>query len=73
MEFFAFINSVHKNIRFTMEVEHNGMLSFPDILVYCKQDGSLSHGVYMYRKPTHTELYLNASCAQNIEFSPESL
>lgn len=53
VEFIAFMNSLHGNIKFTMEVENMGMLP--------KQDGSLGH--WVYQKPTHTYLYLNANSA----------
>lgn len=52
------MNPLHSNIKFTLEVEKNGMLPFLDVLVCRKQDGSLGHGVY--RKRTHPDLYLNA-------------
>ncbi|KAJ4426524.1 hypothetical protein ANN_27338 [Periplaneta americana] len=44
---------------FTMEVEMNGKLPFLDILISRNNNGSLGHAVY--RKPTHTNLYLNAN------------
>jgi hypothetical protein len=40
-----------------MEKEENGHLPFLDIDIYRKTDGSLGHKVY--RKPTHTYLYLH--------------
>ncbi|XP_046385940.1 uncharacterized protein LOC124155816 [Ischnura elegans] len=51
------MNSRHPNIRFTMETETNGELPFLDILIRRRGDGTLGHKVY--RKPTHTDLYLN--------------
>ncbi|XP_075924849.1 uncharacterized protein LOC142925636 [Petromyzon marinus] len=50
------INSRHPTIKFTMEVEKNGRLSFLDVLFERRPDGSLGHSVY--RKPTHTDSYL---------------
>jgi hypothetical protein len=41
-----------------MEMEHNKSLPFLDVWVSRKPDGSLEHTVY--RKPTHTDLYLHA-------------
>ncbi|XP_023713951.1 uncharacterized protein LOC111867940 [Cryptotermes secundus] len=41
-----------------METESEGHLPFLDIDIYRRPDGSLGHRVY--RKPTHTNLYLNA-------------
>ncbi|KAJ8919385.1 hypothetical protein NQ315_016478 [Exocentrus adspersus] len=44
-------------MQFTMEVEENGKLPFLDVLVSRKADGTLGHTVY--RKPTHTDRYMN--------------
>ncbi|XP_018569462.1 uncharacterized protein LOC108909566 [Anoplophora glabripennis] len=41
-----------------MEVEKNAALPFLDVLVERKPDGTL--GYLVYRKPTHTNRYLNA-------------
>jgi len=40
-----------------MEIEDEGHLPFLDIDINRKTDGSLGHKVY--RKPTHTNLYLH--------------
>jgi hypothetical protein len=40
-----------------MDKEENGLLPFLDIDIYRETDGSLGHKVY--RKPTHTNLYLH--------------
>jgi hypothetical protein len=50
------INGLHKKIQFTMEIDKNDDLPFLDIDIYRKTDGSLGYKVY--RKPTHTNLYL---------------
>jgi hypothetical protein len=55
-EFLEHLNGLHKNIQFTMEIE-DGHIKFLDIDIYRKSDGSLGHKVY--RKPTHTNLYLH--------------
>jgi hypothetical protein len=55
-EFLNHLNGLHKKIYFTMETEKDGHLPFLDIDIYRKTDGSLGHKVY--RKPTHTNLYL---------------
>jgi hypothetical protein len=41
-----------------METESEGHLPFLDLNIYRRPDGSLGHRVY--RKPTHTNLYLSA-------------
>jgi len=56
-EFLDHLNGLHNNIKFTMEIEEEGHLPFLDVDIYKKTDGSLGHKVY--RKPTHTNLYLN--------------
>jgi hypothetical protein len=42
-----------------MEMERDSHLTFLDIDIYHKPDGSLRHKVY--HKPTHTNLYLNSN------------
>ena len=55
--FLEHLNSIHHNITFTCEeVRDDGSMPFLDILVTPKEDGSLSASVF--RKPTHTDLYL---------------
>ena len=54
--FFEFMNNLHKNIKFTKEIESNNSLAFLDILITRQPDGTLSTTVY--RKPTFTGLYL---------------
>jgi hypothetical protein len=56
LEFLDHINGLHKNIRFTIEIEQDGHLPFLDIDIYRRADGTLGHK--LYRKPTHTNLYL---------------
>jgi hypothetical protein len=57
-DFLHHLNSIHQSIQFTMETESEGHLPFLDLGIYRRPDGSLRHKVY--RKPTHTNLYLNA-------------
>ena len=57
MEFLDHLNSLHNNIEFTIEIEKDGHLPFLDIDIYRRMDSSLGHKVY--RKPTHTNLYLH--------------
>ena len=51
------INSLHPAIKFTIEREVNGQLPMLDVRVIRETDGTLSFQVY--RKPTHTNQYLN--------------
>ena len=55
--FLNHLNSIHPNIKFTMELEAKNKLAFLDILIIRNPDQSLSHTVY--RKATHTDRYLN--------------
>jgi hypothetical protein len=57
MDFLNHLNGIHINILFTMEIEEEGHLPFLDIDINRKMDGSLGHKVY--RKTTHTNLYLH--------------
>ena len=56
--FLDHINSIDPNIRFTSEdPKDDGCISFLDILIIPEEDGKLNTTVY--RKPTHTDLYLH--------------
>ena len=55
LSFHAHFNQMSTNIQFTIEKEKEGRLAFLDVLVTCSKD-QLSTAVY--RKPTHTELYI---------------
>ena len=55
--FLDHINSIDQHIHFTCEEQReDGSIPFLDILVMPNEDGNLSSTVY--RKPTHTDLYL---------------
>lgn len=58
-EFLQHLNTRHPNIKFTVETEEESQLPFLDVMIIRKLDGSLGHTVY--RKPSHTNRYLNAS------------
>ena len=53
------LNSIEPSIQFTCEVEKNRHLPYRDILLEHNLDGTISTRVY--RKPTHTERYLDFS------------
>jgi len=54
--FFAHLNKIDNNIKFTQEGLADNKLPFLDCLVSVNQDRSLS--VSVFRKPTHTDQYL---------------
>ena len=59
------LNEFHKDIKFTHEVENRGKISFLDVSVTRKTDGTFSTEIY--RKKTDTNVYINWK-----SFSPKS-
>ena len=55
-DFLQYLNEEHPSIKFTREVE-DGKISFLDVGISRNPDSCLRHNVY--RKPTHTDRYLN--------------
>ena len=63
--FLQHLNSIHPNIKFTCEeMKEDGSMPFLDILITPAEDGSLKTSVY--RKQTHTDLYLQWDSHHNI-------
>ena len=64
-EFTEFLNSVHPSIKFTVELEKDNMLAMLDVMIHRNQNGTLYFTVY--RKPTHTNQYLNFQSHQPLQ------
>ena len=56
-EFTQHLNSIDPNIQLMTETESNGELAFLNTCTVRQDDGSLR--IKVYRKPTHTDQYLN--------------
>ena len=52
-----FINSINRNIQFTLEQEENNIINFLDLKIIKSSSGHLHFTVH--RKPTHTDKYLS--------------
>ena len=64
-EFLQHINTVDPSIQFTVEeAKEDGSIPFLDTIIRPEEDGSFTIGVY--RKPTHTDLYLPWDSNHNI-------
>ena len=55
--FFDHINNLEPSMKFTMEIENDNQLPFLDTLTQRSKNGELSSSIF--RKPTHTDRYLN--------------
>ena len=57
LSFLEHLNSMHESINWTHEVMEENLLAYLDALTEVELDRSLSFKIY--RKPTHTNQYLN--------------
>jgi len=53
------LNGISNDIKFTMELEDNNCIPFPNILITRNEDGPLGHQVF--KKKTHSVNYLHAN------------
>ena len=56
--FLAYLNSLHPNIQFTLEIEENNRINFMDLSIQ-KINNRLQFGIY--HKPTHTDMLIHNS------------
>ena len=59
------INSINSHIQFTVEIEMNSCLNFLDLKISRNRFDRLSFSIF--RKPTHTDKYLNYNSCHPIE------
>ena len=66
--FLEYINSIHPNLKFTMESENDGKLPFLDVLISRTSSGFATS---VYRKPTFSGLGLNfhSFCPRNFKLN----
>ena len=58
------LNRQNTNLKFTKEIESNRQLSYCDTLNTRREDGTIDTSIY--RKPTHTDQYLNFTSNHHI-------
>ena len=68
LEFHTRINRWHPNLQFTVEFESHNSIAFLDVLVTQEQEKLTTS---LYRKPTHTGLYLLWDSSQNRRYKLE--
>ena len=64
-KFFTHLNQIQTSIKFTMEGEKDNCISFLDISITRDHTGTLDTNIY--RKPTHSERYLNFKSEHPLE------
>lgn len=64
-EFSEHLNNLHPAIKFTREMEDNNTIAMLDTRITRSDEGTLSFSVY--RKPTHTDQYLQFSSHQPLQ------
>ncbi|XP_072384752.1 uncharacterized protein [Diabrotica undecimpunctata] len=67
-KFLMDINNKKELVKFTMEQENNNSLPFPDVLI-TKED--IGYAAKVYKKPTHTNRYLNYHSNHNVNIKKE--